>query len=83
MNPVPAPTAPEPALWTVRDCAWFLACGERWIWTSLRRPETEKGSIPHLRLPTGHPRFDPEEVREWVREGCPPAGTFRKWRKEA
>ena len=67
----------EGRLWTVRDLARFLARSERWVFRQLKRLETEPGSIPHYRLADGAPRFDPEEVRAWVREGCPPAGTFR------
>ena len=66
------------ALWPVRDVARFLARSERWIFRQLKRPDTEPGSIPHYRLSDGAPRFDPEEIRAWVREGCPPAGMFRE-----
>ena len=74
-------TNAEDRLWTVRDAARFLARSERWIFRQLKRPDTEPGSIPYYRLADGAPRFDPEEIREWVKVGCPPAGTFRSWNK--
>ncbi|MFH1023796.1 MAG: hypothetical protein V1809_10470 [Planctomycetota bacterium] len=68
-------------LWTVLEVAKYLGRSPRWIWSNLRRPETETGSIPHYRLPGGGrpaPRFDPGEVVGWVRAGCPPVSVFRK-----
>ncbi|GMV83685.1 MAG: hypothetical protein AMXMBFR7_48690 [Planctomycetota bacterium] len=26
------------------------------------------------------PRFFPDDIAEWVRQGCPPAATFAQWK---
>ena len=80
---MPHSTVQPPALWRVADLALYLGRSPRWIWTALRRPETEPGSLPCRRLPGGTPRFDPREVEAWVQAGCPPAATFRGWLKRA
>ena len=69
------------SLWTLKDLARYLARSERWVSNALRRQEAELGSIPHRRLPGGAPRFEPEEIREWVKQGCPPIAQFRDWQK--
>jgi hypothetical protein len=79
----PTATTEPPALWLVKDLARYLGRSPRWISYALCRADTEPGSIPHLRLPGGAPRFDPAEIEKWVREGCPPAATFRSWHKKA
>lgn len=38
----------QETLWTVSDLAVFLRRSRRWIWGSLKIPETEPGSIPTL-----------------------------------
>lgn len=82
-KPSGSPQDSTPRLWTVRDVARYLARSDRWVWSGLRHPDTEKGSIPHQRLPPGGtPRFDPEEIKEWVRAGCSPVATFRQWHKK-
>lgn len=75
------PPTPQP-LWTVKDVSRFLKRSPRWISYYLARTETTPGSIPHFRLPGRAVRFDPAEIMDWVREGCPPAGTLRAWRKK-
>ncbi|NIV75093.1 MAG: helix-turn-helix domain-containing protein [Gammaproteobacteria bacterium] len=58
-----------------KEAAAFLAIGlstlERWM--------TEE-RVPVFRLPSGRPRFDAEELREWLRAGSPPATAFRRRR---
>ena len=76
------PAAQEP-LWTIKDVARYLARSERWIARALRRADTDPGSLPHYRLPGGAPRFNPVEVEEWLRSGCPPMATFRSWDRKA
>lgn len=68
----PSPLAVEP-LWLVRDLAVFLRRSERWVWKHLQFDQARVGSIPHLRLPGGAPRFDPATIRAWLDEGCPAA----------
>ncbi len=70
------------SLWTASEVAKFLHRSQRWIYTCLARPGDHPGSIPHYRLPGGAPRFHPPEILDWVREGCPPAGTFRAWHRK-
>ena len=65
------------ALWNVKECARFLGKSVRWVWMSLARHTDLRGSIPHHRVGKS-PRFVPEEVRAWVRAGCPPAAEFAR-----
>ena len=67
-------------LWTPNECAVHLGKSARWIWAALSRLPKEKGSIPHVRIGRS-PRFFPEDIREWVRLGCPPAETLADWKK--
>ena len=66
-------------LWTAKQAAAYLAKSERWLCYALRIPPGEPGSIPHARIGR-NVRFDGDELREWVRDGCPPAATFKAWR---
>jgi hypothetical protein len=66
-------------LWTIAEVAAFLQRSIRWVRYTLRRPDSEQGSIPHLTLPgRGGTRFVPGEIEDWVRAGCPPARVFRR-----
>lgn len=69
------------ALWRIREVAKYLSRSERWVSEALRRPLSQLGSIPVLRLPGGAPRFDPDEIREWVKAGCPSVEAFRAWQQ--
>ena len=80
---VPVALAPYPALWDVKACAAYLLRSPRWVWACLTRRPEEAGSIPHVRLPGGAPRFVPGDVAEWVALGCPPAATFKAWQDAA
>lgn len=83
-TPAPRPArdasnpASIPALWRIKDLARHLGRSPRWISYALCRVETEPGSIPHLRLHGGDPRFDPIEIAAWTRAGCPPVAVFRQ-----
>lgn len=67
-------------LWSVKQAAAYLHKSERWVWSALRLPPTESGSVPHIRLGRT-PRFDPAMLRQWIAWGTPPAETFRQWRE--
>lgn len=67
------------SLWKVEHLARYLDCSVRTIWTDLRRPSSEKRSIPHIRTHFGDPRFFPDEIRHWLELGCPPVDVFREW----
>lgn len=49
------------ALWTVGDVAGYLKVSTSWVYK-----RAESGELPHLRI-GGHLRFDPDQVRRWVR----------------
>jgi hypothetical protein len=66
----PPPVEP---LWRIRHLAAYLGCSRRWVRNHLHFPPDEEGSIPHLHLPGGSPRFDPDVIRRWLEMGCPPA----------
>jgi len=66
-------------LWTAKEAAAFLGKSVRWVFYALRLPESEPGSIPHVRVGRA-PRFNPQVLVEWVTAGCPPASTFRTWK---
>jgi hypothetical protein len=66
-------------LWTTKEAAAFLRKSVRWVFYALRLPESEPGSIPHVRVGRA-PRFSPEVLSEWVNVGCPPASVFRTWK---
>jgi hypothetical protein len=76
-------------LWTVRECACYLARSERWVWDALAADPDKTGSIPHVRIPGGRgcrshggsPRFIPADIRAWVTDGCPPATVFKSWQE--
>ena len=65
------------ALWDLKGCAAYLGKSQSWLWTRLRVPPEQRGSIPALRV-GGGPRFDPAEIRAWVAAGCPPVAAFRR-----
>ena len=75
---------PDEGLWDVKDVAKFLKRSERWVYTALALDESERGSIPHVRIGLASaPRFAPAAIRAWVDAGCPPFGEFRKaWEDE-
>jgi hypothetical protein len=50
------------------------------MYSAIRTRAEEPGSIPHSRV-GDTPRFVPEDIREWVRVGCPPAATFAEWQR--
>jgi hypothetical protein len=66
-------------LWTVRDCAAYLRRSPRWLWSTIAHRPEEPGSIPHFRIGSS-PRFFPDDIAAWVRQGCPPAATFADWK---
>jgi len=66
------------ALWDAKRCAEFLQKSPRWLWSALRLAPDQPGSIPHVRVGKT-PRFIPADIEAWVRQGCPPAATFREW----
>lgn len=68
------------SLWTVEDCAGFLRKSKRWVWNALSIPPELPGSIPHYRIGRS-PRFEPLQLQEWVRCGCPPSAEFGAWQK--
>jgi len=65
-------------LWTVADAATYLRKSPRWLWSALTRRPEEPGSVPHFRIGKT-PRFFPDDLQAWVRNGCPPAKTFTEW----
>ncbi len=67
-------------LWTVAELAEFLRRSQRWVYVQLTRAADEIGSIPCLRLPgrRGGARFDPAEIRAWLRAGSPPVADWRR-----
>ena len=79
-TPVAMPTAANATapLWDVRACARYLQKSPRWLRSALVRQPDEPGSIPHIRVGSS-PRFIPEDIAAWVRQGCPPAATFAEW----
>ncbi|MBE7461920.1 MAG: hypothetical protein HS116_00375 [Planctomycetes bacterium] len=66
------------SLWRAQDCAAYLRRSPRWLWAQLSRPADQPGSIPHVYVGRT-PRFFPDDIAEWVRQGCPPAATFAQW----
>jgi hypothetical protein len=70
------------ALWTVEQVAEYLTRSPRWVYGRLKIDPQRHGSIPHVRLPGGAPRFIPCEIRAWVRANCPAAARFRSRSKE-
>lgn len=74
------PGAIEP-LWTVEDAAKYLRKSKRWVQYALLVPETEPGSMPHIRIGR-NVRFEPAALREWIVADCPPAATLKKWRRK-
>lgn len=54
------PTTPLEPLWNVADVSRFLGCSERNVYQLLQ------AGLPRLRV-KGLLRFDPEEVRQWIR----------------
>jgi hypothetical protein len=75
------------ALWTVKEVADYLRRSPRWVQKALTYRPENPGSIPHFRLGAVNskkraPRFDPEDIRAWVKAGCPPAATFLSWKKK-
>jgi hypothetical protein len=78
-SPSPEPVLNSaPALWDVAACAQFLGKSPRWLWSALRRSPEEPGSIPHVRIGRS-PRFFPDDIAEWVRQGCPPPAMLAQW----
>lgn len=75
---VPLAVSPGEKLWTVKDIAAYLQKSVRWVFYALRLPESESGSIPHVKLGRS-PRFIPDDVKAWVSAGFPPVATFRTW----
>lgn len=75
------------ALWTRQDLAKYLKCSLRWIDAALVRPPAEKGSVPHVELPSmgrrRQVRFVPDVIREWVRLGFPSVADFEALRRGA
>lgn len=69
---------PRMSLWTIKDCAAYLQRSPRWIWSAIAQPAEQAGSIPHFRIGAS-PRFFPDDITAWVRQGCPPAATFSEW----
>lgn len=67
-------------LWDNRTCSIYLGKSTRWLYIAVRTRPEEPGSIPHSRVGET-PRFIPEDIREWVRVGCPPAATFAEWQR--
>jgi hypothetical protein len=68
-------------LWTVDQLAAFLNMSPRWIRKHLcYRPE-ETGSIPHIRFGRT-PRFDPEQIKDWVAAGCPASSDWASWQRK-
>ena len=65
-------------LWNVKQCAHYLGKSSRWLWSALVKRPDEAGSVPHVRIGSS-PRFLPEDMVAWVRQGCPPAATFAEW----
>ncbi len=63
-------------LWTVEQLAAYLQRSRRWVYGRLKIAPSRSGSIPHVRLPAGAPRFIPSVIRAWVRASCPPADRF-------
>lgn len=57
----PAPT-PIENLWTVQQARAFLNVSRTFIYEHCAR-----GDLPHVRL-GGHIRFEPDEVRAWVKK---------------
>lgn len=57
-----APTLqPFESLWDAQDVARFLKVSRSWVYQA-----TEAGKVPHRRV-GALLRFDPEEIRAWVR----------------
>jgi hypothetical protein len=67
-------------LWSVKDLAIYLQKSQRWVFKALRLPDTEAGSIPHVRL-CRSPRFVPDDIKAWAFANFPPAATFRTWQE--
>ena len=66
------------SMWTVKECAAYLKKSPRWLWSAMTRRPEEPGSVPHVRVGAS-PRFFPDDIAAWVRQGCPPAATFAAW----
>ncbi len=63
----------DEVLWGPEEFGLFIGRSRRWVYSRLGRPPEMKGSLPHIRLPGGAPRFIPAVARAWVGQGCPPA----------
>ena len=70
----------EPTLWTVQDCANYLKKTVRWVQSATRRRAEIEGSIPHIRVGVS-PRFIPDDIATWAKQGCPPAATYKTWQE--
>jgi hypothetical protein len=83
---VASSTATVETLWTRRDLAVFLKVSDRWVDNALARDPGDRGSIPHVVLPSRgtrrHIRFVFEDIRAWVAMGCPSADEFARVREE-
>ncbi len=75
------PSGIEPLL-NIDGAAKLLAVSRRWVQEAVRRDPREPGSIPAYCLPSPgirrHWRFDPVELREWLRADCPPVADWRR-----
>lgn len=55
------PTRPEGALWDVSECAAFLGLSPSWVYK-----RAQAGELPAVRIGAAL-RFEPEEIRAWLR----------------
>lgn len=79
-QPAEQSTATLDTLWTRRELAGYLRVSSRWLDSALARARDDRGSIPHVVLPSSGSRrqirFVPEDIHAWVAMGCPPADEF-------
>ena len=68
-------------LWKIKELCVFLGRKRRWAEYAIKIPDTQVGSVPHVRVGRS-PRFDPETIREWALAGCPPAADFAAWNRK-